>query len=246
MMRIRRLLVAIGVVLAIPACLAAYVQARSGTSERNPLPKVDQSQLGTAPLNELRTLRSRGFIHGSIGVTETSGSRGWKLPRRGVSAGIAALSETRTESRIPAEVAGFVKYEAAVTETDPAKARAGVRKLRANLGKGHASVYVFRSRSGSPCFILTGYGGACAQDPRDGTPGLHWMIGGGHDGIPSVLVGVAGDDVSAVRLTVDGQSKPVSLAHNVVFAELPGSADGATIQLAHEDGAQNSVDISLR
>jgi hypothetical protein len=245
-MRIRRLLVALAVVFAIPAGLAAYVQARSDSSERIPLMKVDQSQLGTAPLRELRTLRSRGFIHGSIGVTETSGSRGSKLLRPGVSAGIAALSQAPTEARLPDEVAAFVKYAATVTNTDPATARAGVRKLRANLGKDHASVYVFRSRTGSPCFILTGYGGACAQDPRDGTPGLHWMIGGGHDDAPSVLVGVAGDDVSAVRLTVEGRSNPASLADNVVFAEFPRSAGSATIRLSHRNGAQNSVDVSLR
>ena len=245
-MGIRRLLVALAVVLAIPAGLTAYVQARSGASEWNPLPKVDQSQLGTAPLNELRTLRSRGFIHGSIGVTETSGSRDSKLLRPGVSAGIAALSDAPTEARIPDEVAAFVKYEARVTGTDPATARAGVRKLQANLGQGHASVYAFRSRTGSPCFILTGYGGACAQDPRDGTPGLHWMIGGGHDDMPSVLVGIAGDDVSTVRLTVDRSSSPVSLVDNVVFAEFPRSAGSATIQLEHRNGAQNSVDVSLR
>jgi hypothetical protein len=244
-MRIRRFLVALAVVFAIPAGLAAYVQARSGSSERKPLFKVDQSQLGTAPLEELRTLRSRGFIHGSIGVTETSGSRGSKLLRPGVSGGIAALSKAPTEARLPDEVAAFVKYAARVTDTDPATARAGVRKLRPNLGKDHASVYVFRSRTGRPCFILTGYGGACAQDPRDGTPGLHWMIGGGHDDAPSVLVGIAGDDVSAVHLTVDGRSSPVSLADNVVFAEFPRSAGSARIQLDHRNGAQNSVDLSL-
>jgi hypothetical protein len=245
-MGIRRFLVALAVAMAVSAGIAAYVQARSGSVERNSLFEVDQSQLGTAPLGELRTLRSRGFIHGSIGVTEISGSRGSKLLRPGVSAGIAALSEAPTESRIPAEVADFVKYEAAVTDTDPAKARAGVRELRRNLGKDHAGVYVVRSRTGSPCFILTGYGGACAQNPRDGTPGLHWMIGGGHDDAPSVLVGVAGDDVSAVRLTVDGRSNPVSLADNAVFAEFPRSAGSATIQLYHRNGAQNSVDLSLR
>jgi hypothetical protein len=244
-MRVRRLLLAVAVVFAVPAALAAYVQARTGSSERNPLFKVDQSQLGTAPLGELRTLRSRGFIHGSIGVTETSGSRGSKLLHPGVSAGIAALSGAPAEPQLPDEVAAFVKYEAAVTQTDPATARAGVRKLRSNLGNGHASVYVFRSRTGSPCFILTGYGGACAQDPRDGTPGLHWMIGGGHDDAPSVLVGVAGDDVSAVRLIVDGRSNPASLVDNVVFAEFPRSAGSATIQLSHRNGAQNSVDLSL-
>ena len=244
-MRLRRLLLALAVVFAVPAGLAAYVQARSGSSEGNPLFKVDESQLGTAPLGELRTLRARGFIHGSIGVTETSGPRGSKLLRPGVSAGIAALSEAPTEARLPDEVAAFVKYEASVTQTDPATARAGVRKLRANLGEGHAGLYVFRSRTGSPCFILTGYGGACAQDPRDGTPGLHWMIGGGHDDAPSVLVGVAGDDVSAVRLTVDGRPEPVSLADNVVFAEFPRSAGRAKIQLSHRNGAQNSVDVSL-
>ena len=245
-MRIRRLLVALAVVSAIPAGLAAYVQARSGASGHNQLFEVEQSQLGTAPLGELRTLKSRGFIHGSIGVTETSGTRGSKFLRPGVSAGVAALSEAPAEARLPDEVGAFVKYEAVVTQTDPATARAGVRKLRANLGEDHASVYAFRSRTGSPCFILTGYGGACAQDPRDGTPGLHWMIGGGHDDAPSVLAGVAGDDVSAVRLTVDGRSSPVSLVDNVVFAEFPRSATNATIRLSHRNGAQNSVDVSLR
>ena len=245
-MALKRLVLALAVALAISAALAAYVQARGGSNERNAVWKVDESQLGTAPVGELRTLRSRGFIHGSIGLTEKSEAHGSKLLRPGVSAGIAALSEAPTDVPLPAEVARFVTYEAAVTGTDPEKARAGVRKLRADLGKGHAGVYVFRSRTGSPCFILTGYGGACAQDPRDGTPGLHWMIGGGHDGAPSVLVGIASDDVAAVRLSVDGRSSLVSLADNVVFAEFPRSASSATIRLDHRNGAQNSVDLSLR
>jgi hypothetical protein len=72
------------------------------------------------------------------------------------------------------------------------------------------------------------------------------MIGGGHDGAPSVLVGIASDDVAAVRLSVDGRSSLVSLADNVVFAEFPRSASSATIRLDHRNGAQNSVDLSLR
>ena len=132
-----------------------------------------------------------------------------------------------------------------MTRTDPARALSDVRVLRSGLGSSKASVYAFRSASGSPCFILTGYGGTCAQDPRDGMPGLHWTIGGGHDAVPSVLVGIASDDVSRVELRVDGTAVPVSLANNTVFAEFAASTKRAAIVVVHENGAKSETTFGL-
>jgi hypothetical protein len=163
-----------------------------------------------------------------------------------VSAGVSALAGPgRAPASIPPEVRLFVAHTARMTQTDEAQALAGLRELRSGLGATGAAVYAYRSSSGSPCFVLTGYGGACAQDPRDGTPGLHWTIGGGHDAAPSVLVGIAGDDVSRVELRVDGAAVPVSLSDNVVFAEFPASAKQATIVVVHDGGAESRASLRL-
>ncbi len=105
-------------------------------------------------------------------------------------------------------------------------------------------MYAFKSKSGSPCVVLTGQTGFCAQSASDGTPGLQWSIGGGTPKLPSTLVGIASDDVASVGLDVDGANVPVTLANNVAFAEFPADSQHATITITRADGA-NTVDINL-
>ena len=246
----RLVLVTLAVVGAAAGASASYVYAGSSTGGQRRAESASRRHVEISP-RVLGTMSPRvlNIIRGERDVdvaveARVAGAAVGLAP--GVSAGVGALAgPARAPTAIPDEVRRFVDHTARMTRTDPAQALAGLRMLRSELGSTRASVYAFRSSSGSPCFVLTGYGGACAQSPRDGMPGLHWTIGGGHDSVPSVLVGIASDDVSRVDLRVDGASVPVSLSRNAVFAEFAGSARQATIVVVHDGGAKSETTFGL-
>jgi hypothetical protein len=208
---------------------------------------VDPAVVGTLSPRVLRILRDEGYVDASIysraAITQRSDRGG---PAPGVTAGVHALAAPgAATSPVPPEVRSFVTHSAQMTRSDPEKALADVRPLRRMLGGGQSAVWAYRSAAGAPCFILTGYGGACAQSPADGMPGLHWMLGGGHDRSPSVLAGIASDDVARVELRVDGAPVPVSLSNNVVFAEFAANATEAAIVVVHKDGSTSRASLRL-
>ena len=225
------------------AAFATYVYA-GGNPTRRPADRrrvyINPEALGTVSPRALNIIRGEREVDASIQAPPAAGLA------PGVSAGVSSLTRPgRPPASVPKEVRDFVDHTARMTQTDPSVALARLRVLRSGLGTTEASVYAYRSSRGSPCFILTGYGGACAQDPRDGMPGLHWTIGGGHDGVPSAIAGIAGDDVTRVELRVDGTAIPVSLENNAVFAEFPASASRATIVVVHDGGAESRTTLGL-
>ena len=173
-----------------------------------------------------------------------SGTAGHEPPK-GVSAGVSALDRLPPASNVPADVVRFVQFVAPQRGIDPKRALAEIRRLRSNLGATHADLYAFRSGRGAPCFVLVDQVGACARSAADGSPGLHWTIGGGYGDVPSSLVGIASDDVQSVELTVDGDPVPVSLANNAVFAEYPSGSQRAEITIHRKDGTQSTVHVQL-
>ncbi len=175
-----------------------------------------------------------------------SSGRASEGPAPGLTAGVASLAALPPQAKIPVDVSRFVDSAAAATSTDPDRARASVRLLRANVGDGSRSVYAFPNASGSPCFLLTGVAGACARNPGDGTPGLHWAVGGGSKDNLSILVGITSDDVSAVELTIDGRHVRVTNANNVVYAEFPRTAHDAHVVIHRNNGIDNSFDVHLQ
>lgn len=175
-----------------------------------------------------------------------SSGRASEGPAPGLTAGVASLATLPPQAKIPVNVSLFVDSAAAATGTDPARARASVRLLRANVGHANRSVYAFPNANGSPCFLLTGVAGTCARNPAAGTPGLHWVIGGGSKDSPSALVGITSDEVSRVDLAVDGRQVPVNKANNVVYAEFPSTAQEAHVVIHRDDGLDNSFDVHLQ
>jgi hypothetical protein len=251
---VRRLVLAAVVAMAVGAALliGGYVDAgglveHRGGRQAESRSRLDPAMLGTLPPRAVNILRTELGIDAAVVVRADRAHRGsGGDPAPGVSAGVAALARpAEAPVTIPQEVRRFVEHMARMTRTDPTQALGDLRVLRSGLGSGKASIYAFRSTSGSPCFILTGYGGTCAQDPRDGMPGLHWTIGGGHDSSPSVLVGIASDDVRRVELRVDGVAVPVSLVRNAIFAEFPASAKQAAIAVVHQSGAKSETTFGL-
>jgi hypothetical protein len=166
-------------------------------------------------------------------------------PPQGVSAGVSSLERLPAETVLPPPVARYVDYVSRLRATDPAQAKARVRKLRSHLGATNADLYAFRTSGGSTCFILVGEVGLCPKRATDGSPGLQWTIGGGYPGMPSNLVGIASDDVVRVELAVDGRNVPMSLRNNAVFGEYPSSAKHAVITVHRRDGSQSSIQVHL-
>jgi hypothetical protein len=250
----RRLLSAAVVAGAVGAALliGGYVDAGGSAEHRGgrqveSRSRLDPSVLGTLPPRAINILRAELGIDAAVVMRVDRARRGTGGgPAPGVTAGVAALAgPARAPATIPQEVRRFVEHMARMTRTDPTQALGDLRVLRSGLGSSNATVYAFRSTSGSPCFILTGYGGTCAQDPRDGMPGLHWTIGGGHDSTPSVLVGIASDDVRRIELRIDGVTVPASLVRNTVFAEFDATAKQAAIVVVHESGAKSETRFGL-
>jgi hypothetical protein len=169
-----------------------------------------------------------------------------RTPPPGTTAGVSALDKLPAQASIPAQVQDFLTSYARATNTPEAQARAGIRLLRSDLGSRHASVYAFRSRAGSVCFILTGLSATCAHKASDGTPGMHWMVGGGDAISPSALIGIASDDVKSVTLTVDGASIAVSLKNNVAYGEFPAAAQTAGVHINRADGSVSTVQVHLQ
>jgi hypothetical protein len=166
-------------------------------------------------------------------------------PSPGVTAGVSSFKQLPPAATLPTEVQRFVQSATAATGTDLAAAKTRVVLLRRDLGSAGRAVYGFLNSGGSPCFTLTGTFSSCARQPQDGTPGLHWSIGGGYKDVPNALVGVAADDVTEVKLTIDGRTVPVSLANNIAFAEFSLTAQNAEIVIIRADGTSYTENIKL-
>jgi hypothetical protein len=162
---------------------------------------------------------------------------------RGASARFSVLGGAAAPSQLPPEVRRFAAFVASTTHLSRDTALARVRLLRSTVGSARGSLYALEGGTGAPCFILTHYGGTCGVA---GSTQPAWVIGGGgQDGNPAVLVGLAPDDVTAVTLTVDGRSVAVSLDHNVVFAQFPTGAGFARVATTYVDGTTTTEQLSL-
>ena len=166
-----------------------------------------------------------------------------RMMRRGASARFSVLDGAAAPSQLPPEVRRFAAFVASTTHLSRDTALARVKLLRSTVGSAGGSLYALQGGSGAPCFILTHYGGTCGAT---GSAEPAWVIGGGgQDGNPAVLVGLAPDDVTAVTLTVDGRSVAVSLDHNVVFAQFPTGGQFARVATTHVDGTTTIEQLSL-
>ena len=162
---------------------------------------------------------------------------------RGASGRFSVLGTAAAPSQLPSEVRRFAAYAASTTHLSRDTALARMRLLRSTMGSARGSLYALQGGSGAPCFILTHYGGTCGAG---GLTQPAWVIGGGgQDGNPDVLVGLAPDNVAAVKLTVDGRDVPVSLMQNVVFAQFPTGGQFARIVTTHVDGTTATEQLSL-
>jgi hypothetical protein len=223
-------------------------------------PHVDVAALGgqvgvpVDPVERVRFLRNEVIAFSAVGSI-TPAQAQWALREiretgtlgrsaHPVAMKVRSLASLPPQAKVPVEVARFVAHVGALTHSGPVDVSA-VRLLRADLGAGGGDVYGVTSAAGSPCFLLTGYGGTCAGGPNTARSGVAWIIGGAHDGLPGVFVGLAADDVRSVQLNVDGASVPVNVQSNVAFAELPERAHDAVITTTRAGGRTSSEALAL-
>jgi hypothetical protein len=160
----------------------------------------------------------------------------------GASARFSVFNRAAAPSQLPAEVHKFATFAAGVSHVTPDTALARMKLLRPGLGAARGALYAFEGGAGAPCFILTHYGGTCGSA---GSGAIAWIIGGGHDDNPDVLVGLAPDNVTAVALNVDGRDVPVSLDRNVVYAQFPLGGKSAEVATTHGDGTVTTEHVTL-
>ncbi|HYZ78914.1 MAG TPA: hypothetical protein VE596_16240 [Gaiellaceae bacterium] len=249
-------------VLTAAITTAASALGRGGdqaTPTLKPKPHVDIESLATKPGVPTDPKEREWFLRKEVVVLSANGlitvaqaQRALReIKRTGTLGGdyapstfsVGRLTSLPPQARVPAEVARFVAHVGELTGSAPADANS-VRLLRRNLGKGHGDVYGLESRAGTPCFILTGYGGVCvAGGSAAARSGLAFVVGGGDDGLPGVFVGLAADDLRRVELLIDGSNVPVSLEGNVAFAELPAGARSGAVTTRRAGGQISSVQL---
>jgi hypothetical protein len=263
MPRTMKVAMAIVILATVTAGAAFALGGRNGSEASGPgtfrKPHIDIAALGTQPgvpadpAERVKFLRSEVLAYSSVGyITAAQARRALREIRQTGTLGrsvhpvirVRALTSLPPKTNLPPEVAKFVAYVGELTHSGPADPRS-VRLLRTNLGTGGGDVYGVASASGSPCFILTGYGGTCGGGSGTSRTSVAWIIGGAHDGLPSIFVGLAADDVERVRLVVDGVSVPITLRSNVVFAEFPASAHDAVVTTTRAGGRTSSEALSL-
>jgi hypothetical protein len=241
----RKTFVAISAALVLGAAALAGVLAglgrAGGTSTHAPRPYLRHPEYARKAL----LLAKAGGIHVTPALRAAARAQAAR-PRmlwRGASARFSVFSGAATPSQLPAEVRRFVAYAATATHLTPDTALARVRLLRSTVGSARGDLYALQGGDGAPCFILTHYGGSCGTA---GSGQAAWVIGGGgQDNNPDILVGLAPDDVSAVSLTVDGRNVPVSLDHNVVFAQFATGGKFAQVATTRVDGTTTTEQLSL-
>jgi hypothetical protein len=167
----------------------------------------------------------------------------------GVSAGVAALGSGGVAQTLPGDVSAWVNHAGSASGTDPAAARANVHLLRSSLGGSKVDLYAFQSKSGATCFLLRTELGLCPVSPSAGDPGIQWAVsGGGPAGQLPALVGIVGDNVTAVNLIVGSVIRPLGILNNSVFAELPElvSNPNATVnlQVSYADSGVRTVSVA--
>jgi hypothetical protein len=257
-------LAAAGVVLAAVvtgSAIALAAQGNERTARRGySKPHIDIPALGsnrgvpTDPAARVKFLRNEVLAFSFVGfITPAQAQRALRELRQTGTLGkslhtvqmkVSSLTSLPPQAHVPAEVARFVSHVGHLTHSGQADVRS-VRLLRSSLGTGNGDVYGVTSAAGSPCFILTGYGGTCAGGGNAARTGLGWIIGGAYNDLPGVFVGLAADDVRSVQLNVDGASVPVSLRSNVAFAELPERAHDAIVTTTRAGGRISSESLEL-
>jgi hypothetical protein len=159
----------------------------------------------------------------------------------GVSAGLAAMERVPAERSLPADVARWVESSAAATNTDAAQAKAGVRKLRTNLGAAHSDLYAYRTATGGTCFDLTAQVALCPKDAQAGPRGIQWVTGGGFGSVPRNIAALVSDEVVGAELLTDAAPERVPIRNNTIFAELPSSPRAAQLRLTFRDGTAETI-----
>jgi hypothetical protein len=238
----------LGLTVALLVVAAAVVGAFAGLSRAG----------GTHARTSTPTLRHPEFAHKALLLAKAAGihvtpalraaARAQSIrPRllwRGASIRFSVLSRSAAPSQVPGDVRRFVAWAAGASHLSNETALARLKLLRSGVGSARSSLYAFVGGAGEPCFYLTHYGGTCGAA---GSSASAWVIGGGgQNGDPDVLVGLAPDDVTRVTLTVDGRSVPVSLNQNVIYAQFGTGAATAEVATTHVDGTVTTDHVGLK
>ncbi|MGD0715720.1 MAG: hypothetical protein ABSB24_16265 [Gaiellaceae bacterium] len=166
----------------------------------------------------------------------------------GFTAGFSAFDRLPAATWPPSMDRVGLEHSAAYLGLTPAQAEKRLRVLQTGLtlGPGHTqgqgALYAFLGDNGTACVFLTGQGGTCLNEhysPR--FPGVLPMVLPGYPGETPALAAIVADNVSTVRLLVNGTARPLSIVNNSVYTSLKDIASDDTIALEadYADGASH-------
>lgn len=148
---------------------------------------------------------------------------------------------------LPSPVLHFLNDAAPVVGLTLETASRRVHLLRKSMGSARLDIYAFTDRLGRPCFFVPTDGGMCATIPNASPPSFDWIIGKYRTGSLSYMIALVGTDVRAVKLSVAGNTIPVSLKHSVAFAQFRNSkAKSAAVTIRYSGGTTESASLALR
>jgi hypothetical protein len=116
--------------------------------------------------------------------------------------------------------------------------------LREGLGRARSDVYRVRLEDGRPCIFVSHYGGTCATTTAPAN-GVSWIVGGAHDDVPGVFVGLATDDVKSIAVSVDGRPISVTFESSVAFGQIPAGGEAGVVTTVRRDGSVVSAPFPL-
>jgi hypothetical protein len=158
--------------------------------------------------------------------------------------------------RGPATVRRDVRRLALRSGGDPELALRTLRVLRSNLGLEGRSLYAFAPDGRAICFLLAGRRrtGACPTRSDFNPPGVLWISGGGIPAwaseigfpIPSVVAGIAADNVRSVDYVNGNTSRRLAIRNNVFFTELEQLEAVGFLEVVFVSGKRVRIAIAPR
>ena len=195
------------------------------------------------------------LLAASVVALATGGSPRTRVPTSSgpLKETLAAFSEEAGSDPLPAAIVAAAQ---ALTESSadvPDAARPGSldltkgRLLLDHLGSQGMSLYAVPTDKGEACGFLTDYGTiGCAHAFTDQAP-VAWNLAdvdGFGSGSPPILAGLLPNDVTAVKVLVDGVEEAAVVGNNGFFYELPrNDAWPKVLVVVHQAGGVDTVTL---
>lgn len=184
-----------------------------------------------------------------LAATSPSHYAGWAPGR---AAAVGALQSARTATA-PSDVIATARAIASSSGGDAALAESSIEHLTGGGSDGTSEVYAFSPDNSAVCIAIRGRGAACPTAPEADAKGVLWMLSGGYvdpggSSHADELAGIVADNVAALRLTSNRESRVLTIDDNAFIVRLDRPRDESawslTLEVSYSDGNSASIDLA--